>query len=202
MILLGSLLLLSGAAQAQFGVKAGVNAAVLDGTNLNADTKYKTYYHVGIFYQIPLLGPLTIQPEIQYSEQGGSFKSAVENFDTKLHYFTVPVLAKLTIGPVFVEAGPQIGVLFSAQEKGVKLASGYSSTTPIAVDGSASSDYHKTDISLCAGAGLKLGSFLVGGRFNAGLNNVNDAPNLTGANDPRLHNRVVQAYVGFQFGGK
>ena len=60
--------------------------------------------------------------------------------------------------------------------------------------------YKRTDFDLAAGAGLKLGNLSLGGRFVAGLNDINDAKNLTGVNDPRLQNRVFQVYAGLQFG--
>ena len=52
------------------------------------------------------------------------------------------------------------------------------------------------------GVGLKLASgFSLGGRLVAGLNDINDAKNLSGINDPKLQNRVFQVYAAFQFGG-
>jgi hypothetical protein len=100
-------------AHAQFGVKGGVNFAQLQGRS-GEDASYKTFYHVGILYQANILGPLSIQPELQYSVQGSDLKGAFTDYKTKLHYFTVPVLAKVTLGPIFVEAGPQFGYLVSA----------------------------------------------------------------------------------------
>ncbi|TGE05426.1 porin family protein [Hymenobacter fodinae] len=188
-----ALLLAASTAHAQLGVKAGINAAVLDGQDLGAtSTKYKTYYHAGIFYEAKLLGPLSIQPELLYSLQGASFKDNFSNYDTKLHYLNVPVLAKVTIGPVFVEAGPQFGVLLRQEADG-KLSTSASGNGPY-------SDYKRGDLSLCAGGGLKLGNLLIGGRFNAGVNDINDVKNISGTNDPRLKNRVIQAYAALQFG--
>ncbi|GAB3299816.1 porin family protein [Hymenobacter tenuis] len=185
--------LLAATAHAQLGVKAGINAAVLDGENLGStSTDYKTYYHAGILYEAKLIGPLSIQPEVLYSLQGSSFKDAVGNYDAKLHYLNVPVLAKVTLGPVFVEAGPQFGLLLSKSESG--------EVTVSSTGNGPYSSYKRGDLSLAAGAGLKLSNFLVGARFNAGLNDINDAKNLSGANDSRLRNRVIQAYIALQFG--
>lgn len=193
-------LLLAGAsqAQAQFGIKAGVNGAVLDGQNINMDTDYKTTYHVGAFLRLPILGPLSIQPEVLYSLQGSQFKSTVANYDTKLHYLNIPVLAHVKVGPVFVEAGPQFGVLLGARENGtlrISAADGYGP-----VDRTADDNYKKNDFALAAGAGLELGSLIIGARYTAGLNNINDVDDLNGANDPRLKNRVIQGFVGIKFG--
>ena len=178
-------------AHAQFGVKGGVNFAEMTGRS-NQEASYKTYYHLGILYQAHLIGPLSLQPEIQYSQQGGSLKGAFADYDTKLHYFTVPVLAKVTLGPVFVEAGPQFGFLVDATQSGnVQVTSNNGSTTD---------QYKRTDFSLAAGAGLKFSALSIGGRFVAGLNDINDAKNLTGISDPRLQNRVFQIYAAIQFG--
>ena len=192
-------------AQAQFGVKAGINAAEMTGRDGEASS-YKTYYHVGLIFQGNIVGPLSIQPEIQYSQQGGNLKGTftggVTDYDTKLHYFTVPVLLKLTLGPVFVEAGPQFGVLVNATQNGqVQFSSASGSASYGQADNQTVTDrYKRTDFSVAGGAGLKFGSLTLGARLVAGLSDINDAKNLTGINDPRLQNRVFQAYAGIQFG--
>jgi len=187
-------------AHAQFGVKGGVNFAQLHGRS-GEDASYKTFYHVGILYQANILGPLSIQPELQYSVQGSDLKGAVTDYETKLHYFTVPVLAKITIGPVFVEAGPQFGFLASANEKGnVQISNTNGSASYGQVDQSSTSNYKRGDFSLAAGAGLKFSALSLGARYVAGLNDINDVKNLSGVNDPRLQNRVFQLYAAIQFG--
>ncbi|SHJ37918.1 Outer membrane protein beta-barrel domain-containing protein [Hymenobacter daecheongensis DSM 21074] len=199
LLLLPALLALH-TAQGQFGLKAGANAAVLDG-KINESTRYKTYYHAGLLYQYKLIGPVSLQPELLYSLQGTETKSDFENYDTKLHYLTLPILAKVSVGPVFVEGGPQFGVLLTARDAGTMLVSApgttaqYGSTSRQVED-----NFKKGDFSLCAGAGLKLGPVLLGGRFNAGINDINDVKNVSGVNDAKLHNRVFQAYVAVQLG--
>lgn len=181
-------LLLAATAHAQLGIKAGINAAVLDGENLGStSTRYKTYYHAGLLYEAKLLGPVSIQPELLYSLQGSSIRTAIGNYDAKLHYLNLPVLAKVTVGPVFVEAGPQVGVLVSRQDDNV-------------AGGGDSYRFKRTDFTLAAGGGVKLGNLLLGARFNAGLNDIDDSRNLSGLNDPRFKNRVIQGYVALQFG--
>ena len=194
-------LLLAPKAQAQFGIKGGLNFAELQGRD-GESASYKTYYHVGILYQEHLIGPLSIQPEIQYSLQGGTLKGAVTDYDTKLHYFTVPVLAKVTLGPVFVEAGPQFGILVNATQNGkIQVGTTTGSAGYTTGERDAKGDFKSTDFSLAAGAGLRLANnFSIGGRFVAGLNDVNDVKTLTGINDPRLQNRLFQVYAAIQFG--
>lgn len=200
-LLAALLLCLASQAHAQFGVKGGVNEAVLTG-RVGEDATYKTYFHAGLFYEFKVLGPLSIQPEVLYSLQGSQLKGAttVTNYTTQLNYIQVPLLAKLTFGPVYVEAGPQFGYLVSANENGMVQVRNSSGNVAFAgVDQSATSNYKRGDFALCAGVGLKLGPVVrVGGRFVAGLNDINDAQYLQGVNDPRLQNRVFQFYAAFQ----
>lgn len=191
-------------AHAQFGVKGGLNVAEIAGRD-GESASYKAFYHVGVFYQATILGPLSVQPEVQYSVAGGNLKSAYTNYDSELHYLTVPLLAKLTVGPVFVEAGPQYGILLSANQSGQMQVGFAADGTPAYGNQSreASSEFKRNDFSVVGGVGLKLGNTLsLGGRLVAGLNDINDAKNLSGINDPRLQNRVFQVYAALQFGGK
>lgn len=187
-------------AQAQFGVKGGVNFAQLQGRS-GEDASYKTFYHVGVLYQANIIGPLSIQPEVQYSVQGSDLRGAFTDYKTKLHYFTVPVLAKVTLGPIFVEAGPQFGYLVSANQNGkVQTSSTNGNPSYGQVNQTATDSYKRADFSLAAGAGLRFSALSIGARYVAGLNDINDIKNLSGVNDPRLKNRVFQLYAAIQFG--
>ncbi|SFP74019.1 porin family protein [Hymenobacter arizonensis] len=191
-------------ANAQLGVKGGLNLAELTGRD-GESSSYKAFYHVGLFYEAKVLGPLAIQPEVQYSVAGGRLKSAFTNYDSQLHYLTVPVLAKLTVGPVFVEAGPQFGVLLSADQSGQMQVGLAPDGTPAYGNESrpATGNFKRGDFSVVGGVGLKLaGGFSLGSRLVAGLNDINDVKNLSGINDPRLQNRVFQFYAALQFGGR
>jgi hypothetical protein len=195
------MLLLASQAHAQFGIKGGINEAVLTG-RVGENATYKTYFHAGVFYEFKVLGPLSIQPEVLYSLQGSQLKGAttVTNYTTQLNYVQVPVLAKLTFGPVYVEAGPQFGYLVAANENGMVQVRNTSGNVAFAgVDQSSTGNYKRGDFALVAGVGLKLGPIVrVGGRFVAGLNDINNLQYLQGVNDPRLQNRVFQFYAAFQ----
>jgi hypothetical protein len=206
-LLLFSLFSLAFSAQAQFGIKAGANRAVLNG-NVGGNAEYQTSYHAGIFYQAKILGPISLQPELLYSMQGAQARSLVrdqslEAFDTKLHYLTLPVLAKVTLGPVFVEAGPQFSYLVSSQDEGrtqVNLTSSGPSEY-LDLNRTNGDDYKKNDLGVAVGAGINLPLGLaVGARFTTSLNNIGDYRNISGVNDPELKNRVFQAYLSFQLG--
>ncbi|WP_046242877.1 porin family protein [Hymenobacter terrenus] len=189
-------------AQAQLGVKAGLNVAELSGRE-GESSSYKAFYHIGAFYQANLLGPISIQPEVQYSVQGGKLKSAFTNYDTQLHYLTVPILAKVSLGPVFVEAGPQFGLLLTASESGKVQVDLAPDGAPAYgnVSRPATGSFKRGDFSVVGGVGVNLAAgFSLGARLVAGLNDVSDVKNLSGINDPRLQNRVFQFYGAFQLG--
>ncbi|GAA3944897.1 hypothetical protein GCM10022406_28860 [Hymenobacter algoricola] len=174
--------------------------AVLDG-KIDQHTSPKVYYHAGLLYEIKVAGPLSVQPELLYSLQGTETKSDFENYDTRLHYLTLPLLAKVHLGPLFVEGGPQFGVLLTARDAGTMLVSAPGATTQYGSTSRQVEDsYKRGDLSLCAGAGVKFGPLLLGARFNAGLNDINDVKSVSGVNDPKLHNRVFQGYVALQLG--
>lgn len=197
-------LLTTATAQAQIGVKAGVNAALFDGQQISQDTRPTFSYHAGVFYTYNLVGPLSVRPELQFSAQGSNFKSATEDFETRLNYLQLPILADLRLGPLHVQAGPQFGALLSAQKEGTAFT-GYNATTGAEefqnVSEQVTKQFQRQDFSLCAGLEYNLSLGLrVGGRFVAGLNDIADYKDLRSVNDPRLKNRVFQVYAAFQFG--
>jgi hypothetical protein len=208
-LLLSGLLFLGLNAQAQLGIKAGVNQAVLRG-EVGGGADYRTSYHAGIFYEAKLLGPLSVQPELLYSLQGAQARSLVRNlsleeFDTKLHYLTLPVLAKVTVGPVFVEAGPQFSYLVSSRDNG-RLQVTPTSSGPREYLGFSrrnSDDYKRGELGVALGAGIKLPlGFAIGGRFTTSLNDIGNYRSLSNVNSSDLKNRVFQAYASFQLGSK
>jgi hypothetical protein len=199
------LLFLASQAHAQLGIKGGINEAVLTG-RVGEDATYKTYFHAGIFYEQKLIGPLSIQPELLYSLQGSQLKGSstlnglTTNYQTQLNYISLPILLKATIGPLYVEAGPQFSYLVSANEDGTIQARNVSGQPMfVNADQTSTGNYKRGDFALVAGVGLKLGPIVrVGGRFIAGINDINNLQYLQGVNDPQLHNRVFQFYAAFQ----
>jgi hypothetical protein len=99
-------------AQAQFGIKGGLNFS-----NLKSDRadnfNVLTNWHVGVLYEAGLSSSISIQPEFLYSVQGAKLRR--EEF--KLNYFEVPVLLKVYLTEGFnIQAGPQFGMLLSESD--------------------------------------------------------------------------------------
>ncbi|MFZ0598174.1 MAG: porin family protein [Flavobacterium sp.] len=113
----------------RFGVKGGLNLSNIVGGDVDG-TKSLVGFHVGGFAEIKIADKFAIQPELLYSAQGFTAEERlfVNEFDVKLNYLNIPVLAKYYIVPKFsVEAGPQLGVLLSAKSDGNDVKDGFKS---------------------------------------------------------------------------
>lgn len=107
------------AQETRFGIKGGLNLTSFAGGNYY-DAKSLVGFQVGGFAEIKIIERLSIQPEVLFSTQGAKLDGgSLGDFDSKLNYINIPVLAKFYITKQFtVEAGPQIGFLVSAKNNG------------------------------------------------------------------------------------
>jgi hypothetical protein len=160
-----------------FGVKAGLNAAMLTVKGQKA-TEFKPGLHAGAQAHIHILDQLALQPELFYSGQGG--KRIINNVDykTNLHYLNLPVLLQYMFNNGFrLQAGPQIGFLLSAQQKANESKSNIIG------------QYKAIDVSLPVGVSYLSDSGLgVDLRWAFGLTNLNDDDD----NLPVVRNQVGQ----------
>ena len=137
------------AQQTRFGIKGGLNMSTVVGGDVD-NTKSLVGFHVGGFAEIHVVEKFFIQPELLFSTQGTKFDGPFgEDYDTKLNYLNIPVLAKYYIvdKKFSVEAGPQLGVLLSAKaddndikdftrsvDFGFNLGAGYSFTDNLSIN--------------------------------------------------------------------
>lgn len=182
---------LSGTAlQAQefsFGPKVGYNNAKLEGSSFRDfhESNSINGMHIGVFAEIRF-DKLAIQPEVYYSTIGGKWQAGFEdgNLDHNfnLDYVNVPLMFKyyLTNG-IAIEAGPQAGFLMDGNHK-------FSDLDPD------SPKFNEFDFSVNVGLSVNLPlNLMVSARYNAGLTNVVDHP------DVDWKNRVLQLSVGYRF---
>ncbi|KFF05039.1 porin family protein [Flavobacterium reichenbachii] len=111
---------LTNAQSTKFGVKGGLNLSNIVGGDVE-NTNSLVGFHVGGFAEIKIADKFAIQPELLYSAQGTKIDGGpvFGDFDVKLDYLNIPVLAKYYIVEKFsVEAGPQLGILLSAKSDG------------------------------------------------------------------------------------
>jgi hypothetical protein len=195
----------------QVGLKAGLSGAVLDGT-INDGASFRTGGHAGVFLRWRPSTRVALQPEVVLSQQGSSNKvflpgsSVILENKTKLTYLNIPVLLKVYLGNVVnLQFGPQFGVLLGARRAGQVGYSDIGGVKTYRVADLDQKELYKGDIGLCGGLGVDLDNgLLLAARLNYGLTNI-DKPGkeirkqlgLGG-----LHNRVIEASIGYAFGGK
>jgi hypothetical protein len=166
----------SNAQKIKLGVKGGLNFASVSGDNTQG-IDVVTAFNFGVLSEIPISEKFSFQPELMYSGQGYSF-----NDDTiALSYMNIPLMGKYyLVKGLSVEAGPQIGFLFSAKNEKTDVK-----------------DSFKTfDFGVNFGLGYKLNNGLnFGARYNLGLTDINDVDNSSSKNK----NAVLQLSVGYFF---
>jgi len=165
-----------------FGVKGGVNMASVGGNayagfGALGSVGSKVSFHVGALVEIPISEKMAVQPELLYSSQGSKWGFNTVGNNLKLDYVNLPVMVKYyVIEGLSAEAGPLAGFLLSTNAN--------------------KEDFKSLDIAIGIGASYKImGNLLVGLRYNKGIMNINNDPDLNGSNQ----NNVFQVSVGYAF---
>jgi len=187
-----AIIVFTAASYAQGGVRLGIKL----GTNLNKiegqsfKDGFDLSYHAGGFAEIDFNKKWGIQPEVLWNQTSGRRS----NFNTlyasvinpsgsekiKLNYLSIPVLLRYNIGSILsLNAGPQFGILLS--EDKTFLQSGQSA-------------FKNGDFSMVAGAQLNFKFLRVYGRYNIGLQNINDIDNKE-----KWTNQQIQLGLGLRF---
>ncbi len=190
----------SNAQDVDFGAKAGLNFATINGDETDR-TNMKTAFHLGGYAEIMLSDDFSVQPELLYSMQGTKIDdsytelgvSVKEETDIKIDYINIPIMAKYYVSEgLSLEAGPQFGFLISAEADSDVTVGGQTQSATIDLKDNLKS----LDFGFNVGIGYKLDTGInFGARYNLGLSNVND-------NDQeglKNQNGVVQLSVGYTF---
>lgn len=161
------------------GLKAGVSSDDLDLSGPSTDQVLG--YHGGLFVRVkPPLFP-GIQGEALFTTVGTSVPAAdlPEDVRFKFSYVQFPLFMVFTLGPAELHAGGYYGHPLSADVDGL---------ADVVAPVDAQEDY-----GLLGGAGLHLGRFYAGARYNLGLKDLgSDGPIAD-----KIHNRQAQLYIGF-----
>jgi len=136
-------------------------------------------------------GKISLQPELILSMQGAEYEES-EGFDGrfKINYLNVPVLAKHYVSEgLFVEVGPQVGLLLSGKDE---------YDTPISGEDDIKDELKSTDFGANIGLGYQFDSGLnVNARYNFGISDINDlvSPGFDFSNQ----NNVLAVGIGWRF---
>ena len=158
------------------GFKGGLN--VTNVSNLYGDNRISG--HIGFFLHAGITKNWAFQPELLYSGQGQKYWDNNVRFTMALNYVAIPLMFQYyPVRRFYLEAGPQLGILVAARDKGPE---GYNANIK---DG-----LHKTDATLNLGAGFRpnrmVGFYM---RYGLGLSDITPDDNYT------YSNRVLQLGV-------
>ena len=187
-----------------FGFKGGYNYSSFNGEVAKDNTlKGLSGFYVGALLELPLGDVLSLQPEVIYSRQGAAWeqKNILGEFkkDLKLDYLNIPVMAKVNLGPLFLQGGVQFGFLVGKPE--VSYTRGAQRVTE-KVDKDA---YASFDFGVGAGLGVYLSQhFFVEARYTHSLTNALDPNNNSLKNahisdDNNFKNAVLSLGLGVKF---
>ncbi len=174
----------------EFGVKAGVNASNCN----NIDTDFIFGFSTGAFGSLHL-GKIIFQPELLYSQQGGSARLEFRDnhnvpmgsadVKTKVNYLNVPLLIKFSPWKrINLLGGPQVGFPVAAKIQ-TSMANGAFNTDLMRST--------QTVFSAIAGVGYEFDNGLtLDTRYDFGLTNIFKSDGLD------RKNRVIQFTVGYK----
>ena len=160
-----------------FGVKAGYNYSTLSGETSSISTiEGLSGFYIGGLVELPISNMLSIQPELIFSRQGVDLRQGLKNLsirtdtsEIRLDYLNIPVMAKVNLGPIFLEGGVQFGFLVNKPKVDSYIANVYLRNL---LD---KDSYNSFDFGVGAGLGVKLNQhFFVETRYTYSLTNVFD----------------------------
>ena len=156
LLFLGGGLLLAIPARAQWGLRVGGNLLRISSDSLVTDSRVG--YQVGLFYQVPFTERLSLVPEVQLSRErvqvhSGESSSVRTAYQLGFYYLNLPVLARLALGQVYLEAGPQLSWLVGGRGEGEVT---YGGAVIGRINQAATARYRRFDAGPCLGIGVKL----------------------------------------------
>ena len=191
-----------------FGVKAGYNYSTFSGETSSISTiEGLSGFYIGGLVDLPISDVLSTQPELIFSRQGVAlrqeikgfgFNVSINNADIRLDYLNIPVMAKVNLGPLFLQGGVQFGFLVSKPK--VNRLPNTSLFTLLDKD-----SYNSFDFGVGVGLGFNFNRrFFAEARYTHSLTNVfdpNDNLFKTSliSNDNNFKNTVLSIGLGMKF---
>jgi hypothetical protein len=175
-----------------FGVLAGASLSTFTG-DVATDIKQNAGFIVGGFVRLSAMG-FAVQPGLYYTAKGAKtsdFSEATgEGSKTSLDYIQIPIVIRLHLGPLYVGAGPAIGI---------KLSCMNTVGSATATDCASAEGAKSTEISGIAEAGIEMGKLSLGLRGDLGLTNAMEAVQSGNASNVGVKTRTVSAVVMYRF---
>jgi hypothetical protein len=151
--------------QTTVGIKGGVNIADINTKDAN-DNSYKprVSFHAGVYAKKMFNKYLAIQPEVLYAGEGQRYIYNSAEHTWKLSYIQIPLMLQIyPIKELYIEAGPQVGLLLGAKDK----IAGQDHQPDIKVS------FATAQFSIATGIGFRIvDRVTVYGRYNFGLTDI------------------------------
>ncbi|MDZ4679108.1 MAG: porin family protein [Saprospiraceae bacterium] len=199
----------------QIGIKAGINVASLsqDPDEANYDD-YKAVsilgFQGGLTFELPIAGPLAIQPELLFIQKGGKAEYIINESNklintVRYNYVELPVLLKLKLGSTdgeglgfYILGGPFVGYVLNGKSKQELTVLGQTTVSEQDIDYNDETIQEKRiDWGASFGAGLHFGKLFIDARYNLGVNNLLDEDaNNNNDNKPYLRTRGIGLTLG------
>jgi len=154
------------------GAKAGANLNKIEAQSFKEG--FELGYQLGGYAEINFNKNWGIQPEVLFSQTNtivdSGFKAIYQDIDeavigqkAHLNYLNIPILLRVNAGSILtLNAGPQFSILMNKNESLVH---------------NGKQAFKGGDIAAVLGAQVNLGAINFYGRYNIGLNNLNDIDN-------------------------
>lgn len=165
------------------GFKGGADIQKLKATSIS--DQFEFGYHIGGFAEIAISKKFGIQPELYYSSTKldtatnfSALYNSVNSSKLNFGYINIPVL--LNIKPskfITFQIGPKYSILNNKQ---VSLLS------------NSKEAFKKGEMSVVAGAQIRLGAFLIYGRYQVGVSKLSEV-----TTQDKWKNQVIHFGVGF-----
>jgi hypothetical protein len=103
--------------QFKIGFEAGMNSSntTTGKSSPIFSTSSLTGFNAGITFELPITYPVSFAPEILYAQRGYKAVTPNGNFTQRTKFIDIPLLAKLSLGPVYFYVGPQVSFLTAKQ---------------------------------------------------------------------------------------
>ena len=151
--------------QTTLGVKGGVNIATASVAHMEDDGyKPRVSAHGGVYVNRMFNKYFAIQPEVFFSGEGRRYMFNSVEHTTLINYLEIPLMLQVyPIKDLYIEAGPQFGLLLSARDK----LTGQDHRPDL------KADFASAQFSVATGVGFRLvDRVVIYGRYNFGLTDV------------------------------
>jgi hypothetical protein len=182
-LLLTGLTVIQASAQSfNLGLEGGANFSNFIGSDsqnfINGASSNKLGFVGGGFLGLNFGNSFAIRPELLYEQKGTAITG--QTTTAELDYIEVPVLLKFSLGTPGFNPGILLGPSFS-----------WNTVASVSNGGSFKNNVNSSDVGMVGGVEIDIDKFLVSGRYELGLQNIEQ--------NVKVQNGTITLLVGYSF---